>query len=148
MGTINSTQIVTVQWDSTIRPSHREYCYGSRRYSVYVFMFGQERLDDYVDNGPVMSVPSIWYINTNEPRETHYTLPPPVRRDLYYIFQIQNRRRPVYIYTGGSYLYKQFTSPIFYFGEQSKLSLYSNLCPPLALTACIYIHRISLFPGE
>ncbi len=89
-------------------------------------MFGQEQLDDYVDNGPVMSVLSIWYINTNKRRETHYTLPPPVRRDLYYIFQIQNRRR-----AGGSYLYKQFTSPIFYFGEQSKLSLYSNLCPLL-----------------
>ncbi|XP_064389291.1 uncharacterized protein LOC135337305 [Halichondria panicea] len=117
VGTINSTQVVTVQWDSTIRPLYREYyCLGSRRYSVYVLTFGQEQLDDYVDNGPVMSVPSMLYINTNKPRETHYTLPPPVRRDLYYIFQIQNRRSTVY--TGVSYLYKQFTSPIFYFGEQ------------------------------
>ncbi len=84
-------------------------------------MFGQEQLDDYVDNGPVISAPPTFYINTNKPRETHYTLSPPVRRDLYYIFQIQNR------YTDKNlrelYFYNQFTSPIFYFGEQSKLSI-------------------------
>ncbi len=115
--TINSTQMITVHWESTNRPEGIEYCHGSRRYSVYVKTFERAELDDNMDNGPAMYYPRVWYTNTTRARDTHYTIPPPISRDKYYTVQIQNR----YKNTLGQYVYNQFASPIFYFGEQRKL---------------------------
>ncbi len=113
---INSTQMITVHWNSTNRPEGIEYCHGSRRYSVYVKAFERADLDDHMDNGPAMLLPRVWYTNTTRARDTHFTIPPPISRDKYYTVQIQNR----YKNTLGDYVYNQFTSPIFYFGEQRK----------------------------
>ena len=117
----NGSSYINVTWDQTIkprvdRPLNYTYCDLSRQWLIRVLNFSSP---DEVEDGDRRLVigPDVPF-ETVRRRETHYRLPEDVQYDQYYLIQLKNHRRDG---TGGDFVYRNYSSYLFYFGQQGLL---------------------------
>ncbi len=127
---VNSTEKVSVHWESTPRTGSKPYCSGSRRWSVGVLPHSANSLKTLTDNQKVEfpPVPGL-FTSTAIPRQTFLEIEVP-RRDKYYLFVVRNEYKK-----NDQPVYQDFTSSIYYFGEQSK-SININIQTALNALVC------------
>ena len=105
----NGSLAATLYWNSTQKPDGRQYCNGSRQWTVGYKTY-DNILDTPSDFGRVFSL--TLSTATTAQRDTHFEFTG-ISRSKYYIFQVHNEaddeynRRP-----------QNFTSRVYYFGEQ------------------------------
>ena len=120
---MNGSSYINVTWDQTKKPRVNHllnypirYCYLSRRWFIRVLHFSSP--DDVEDGDRRLEIGPGVPFEAITKRETHYRVPEDVDFNKYYLIQLKNHRRDN---IGGDFIYRNYSSYIYYFGQQGLL---------------------------
>lgn len=117
---INGSKYINVMWDQTVKPrlsNNLTYCDRSRQWYIRVLTFSSA--DDVEDGDSRLELfPGVRFGYVGSIRARSYRLSQALQTDKYYLFQLQNKHNDA---TGSKFVYHNYTSYIYYFGEQGLL---------------------------
>ena len=132
--TNDSTLTATLYWNYTQKPDGERFCGGSRQWKVNVRTY--RHVYDTPDDFALVSNPNPWRDTVNR-RDTHFEFTG-ISRSQYYLFQVHNEA--ALLDQPSNYPHSQnFSSHIYYFGEQGLHAIAIVLFSKLYVTCCICV---------